>query len=747
LPREISQAGGLFGSSQGKITAMYSPIRSIAKGCLPMGTSLGAIILATSVAGAEEGAASPAAARQIETVIVTGKAEDGYRQSQVNLGPLGDRPLLDTPYSVYSVSADLIRNEGIETFPDLAKYIPSLQQQGHPALEFGPPVVRGMQADDTSANTRIDGMNVRGDTTLPIELYESFEVLTGPSGALYGMSYPAGTVNAILKRPGETPFEDFGIGYNSGSIFNARTDLSGHIDNGRKIGYRVNFLYSDGEGYVTNSHRDQKLAGLALDFKPFEGTVVELNANTYYFDQKGFPGGFAYSGAILLPGAPDPTTPGFGQKFGGFTAKTDIYDARIVQNLGAGWKLTVGALHQLSVRDFNNRITDTFTNNAGGFRAGYSTSVSESKVNSNLANLNGTFATGALKHDVVLGTNGFDLAAYGVKTSVSGTLGTSMLLSPAVYDAPAWVAPGAKYKSSHTQQQTLVQADTVSIGEQWSVLLGVSESWLWTKNFGTSGAVSGVYKKNAAISETAAILYKPRPDMTVYISYGSSIQSGGTAGTAAVNAGQTLAPYRSEQYEAGYKVSLTGIDLTTAIFYIERPFAAIDAADTVYKQLGNQGDLGAEFNARGKLTDEIAVFGGVTWLDARMHDLAGSNYAADDGNQVIGIAQWRANLLTEYSPAIVPGLTASVNLHYTGKRPASAENTSWAADFFTTDIGLRYVYKVMEQDVVWRAGVDNLFGAHYWLSINGNMDGQIGAGNTAYLGAPRTFRLSLSLKL
>jgi iron complex outermembrane recepter protein len=702
--------------------------------------SVSAAVLVASPVLAEN-----AADVSFETVVVTGKAETGYRQPEANIGPLGDKKVLDLPYTLSTLSSDFIRNQDIETFPDLAKYIPSLQQQGHPALEFGPPVVRGMLADDTSANTRIDGMNVRGDTTLPVELYDSFEVLTGPAGALYGMSYPAGMVNGVLKHPLDKPFEHLSFGYSSGSLLTASGDVNGHVDQAHRIGYRATLLYSDGEGYVDGSHRNRKVGGLTLAFKPFDSTLIEVKANSFYFRQRGFPGAFAYSGTVLLPDAPDPTTVGLGQTFGGIAAQTDIYDAKLTQHIGGDWTLTLGGLHQMSVRNFNARITNTFANNAGVYKVGYSTSASVSKVNSNIAYLNGVFDTGPVKHEVALGTNGFDLSAFGVKTSLSGTLGTSSLAAPALFATPAAGVLGARYKSSHSQEQTFVQLDTLSYGD-WSLVMGLSESWLWTKNFSAAGATSSVYKANAEISETVGLTYKLRSDMSVYASYGSSIQSGGTAGTSAANSGQVLAPYRSEQYEAGYKASLAAIDLTAAVFYVERPYAAIDAKDNVYKVIGNQDDWGIELNAKGKLTDELVLFGGITWLDPRLKDLGGTNYAASDGNQVMGVPVWRTNILTEYSPAALAGLTLSFNLHYTGKRPASAENTSWAAGFVTADLGARYRTTLAEQPVVFRVGVDNLFDEHYWISINGNMDGQTGASNTAYLGTPRTFRLSLSVE-
>ena len=48
----------------------------------------------------------------------------------------------------------------------------------------------------------------------------------------------------------------------------------------------------------------------------------------------------------------------------------------------------------------------------------------------------------------------------------------------------------------------------------------------------------------------------------------------------------SLPPYRSKEYELGYKASVAKIDLTAALFRIERPFANIDPADNVFKISG-----------------------------------------------------------------------------------------------------------------------------------------------------------------
>ncbi|PPQ27177.1 hypothetical protein CCR94_20275, partial [Rhodoblastus sphagnicola] len=678
---------------------------------------------------------------------LTGKAEEGYRQTRVNMGPLGDRKILDLPFTVHTIPEAIISNQDVQTFSDLTKYMPSLQQQGHPGLEFGPPVIRGLVADDSSANTRIDGMNVRGDTQLPLSLYQSFEVLTGPSGALYGFSYPAGTLNGILKRPTDAPSLNATLGYVSAARPEFSIDFGGPIPETNGVfGYRLNLLHSAGESFVRGSDVKRDVLGLGVDVNLTPDTKIELNANRYRYEQDGLPAGFAYKGgSVKLPSALDPTRQGYGQNWSALIAQTDITDAKIIHHFNQDWSIEAGVLRQEADRWFNNRLTNTL-NGDGTYKATYSSSASLTTVVSNLFNINGVVYTGPLKHELVFGTNGFRTDAYALASSATYTLGSKIpLYDPLVSSTwtPNWT--GAKYLSSTITQQSLVQNDTVHFNEQWSLLLGLSESWLDNVNYGSSSphAQQSEFTKNAALSPVTALMFKPREDISTYVSWSSSVQSNTAPSTGVKNPNAALEPLRSSQVEGGAKASLRGVDLGGAIFYVERPYAATDA-DGYYKNLGNQDDLGAEFTARGQVTEDLTVVGGVTWLDTKLADMKGVN-AVNNGHQVVGIPRWQGNLLAEYAVPELRGLTGLLNLHVTGKRAADAENYSSAAGYFTTDIGARYQFDVGAQKLTLRFMVENLFDEKYWASINGDMSGSNGATNTAYLGAPRTYKAALSV--
>ena len=77
-------------------------------------------------------------------------------------------------------------------------------------------------------------------------------------------------------------------------------------------------------------------------------------------------------------------------------------------------------------------------------------------------------------------------------------------------------------------------------------------------------------------------LAKPRPEVSIYATYANSLQAGDVAPGTAGNAGSSLAPYRSKSIEMGVKTSFRKLDLAAALFRIERPFANIDPADSVF---------------------------------------------------------------------------------------------------------------------------------------------------------------------
>jgi iron complex outermembrane receptor protein len=238
-------------------------------------------------------------------------------------------------------------------------------------------------------------------------------------------------------------------------------------------------------------------------------------------------------------------------------------------------------------------------------------------------------------------------------------------------------------------------------------------------------------------------MYKPAPNKTAYVSYGSSLQQGDVAPTTVVNSGQALPPYRSRQAEAGYKMTRRRVDFSSAVFWLERPFANTDPADNVFKVSGDQVNYGVEATLSGRLAERLTVYGGATVLDT---NVTKTGNPATDNKRFVGIPNYKSSLLTEYRMPVGAGTFASVTWQLLGRRAIDDINSAWTPAYNVVDLGVRYSHRLLHQAVTWKAGVNNVGDVHYWSTLGpGNITGTNVGSYTAHLGAPRTVAISMDL--
>ncbi len=667
-----------------------------------------------------------------------GTTEDGYRVDSVSVGPMGDKNPMDIPYSINAVSEEMMENQQITTLKEVSKYLPSMQIEERGGPDVGRPQTRGFQGT-VSENNRMDGMNIAVTTSYPMEQFERIEVLNGLAGSFYGPANPSGTFNFVLKRPTDKPFFKIAGDYSTHSKSNVHADAGGPI--GKKFGYRLNLLYNDGEGYVNRSNLRRKLASLSLDWKVTNNTTAEFNFSSYDFNLKGYPGGFGYAANIKLPDALDPTRIGYGQSWAGHELNTQTASMRIKHNFNENWHIIAGFLDQVANRDMIT-VSNTLTDNKGNYRTTFRPSSSAWEVDSGIMYLNGRINTGSLAHDVSIGINGHERRMMSADTSMPQiTLGVANIENPMSYNEPFWWVDSHRYKASVMDNYAFILGDTITFNKSWSVMLSASYSWLSARNYNVNGVSTGRYN-DSGISPAGSLIYKPRENITAYITYADSLQQGATAPATAANPNETLAPYRSEQWETGLKVALGKINLSGALFRIERPFPYTDT-DNVFRVQGNQVNYGLELMAIGKVIDSVTIYAGVTLLDPKLNR-TGNSTTSD--KQVVGVPEGQANLLVEYQTPFIKGLTPYLNLHYTGKRPANDANTSWASAYSTIDIGTRYTTKIKNVETTWMLSVKNLTDERYWASVMpGSTDGT-GAACSAFPGTPREIMGSMQVK-
>lgn len=700
-------------------------------------SAVAATLLATGFCGVAraQSTATPAQT-QLAPVDVTASAAN-YQASTVSMGPLGTRAPLDTPYSIDAITNDLSRNQQLQSVREAFRFLPSVQGENIR------PQSRGLQAGVVQ-NTRIDGLNIAATTDYPIEQFEQIEVLNGLAGALYGPASPAGTFNFVLKRPTAEPLREIDVRYSSRGAATEHMDFGGRFGPDERYGYRLNLLNQNGGNYVDRSRLKRQLASLGFDVHFSPSTVLENDASFYRYHTTGFPGTFAVASKVVFPSAPDPTRVGYGQPYAGDNNVTRILSSRLKHDFSPDWVFTAGVLRETNDRK-STVPTDTLTNNSGAYTAtAANTTFSFDAILSNALALNGHVDTGSITHDLVLANNGFYWTRYTPLKRGPVTLGSATLAHPVIFAEPAFPAFSNRYKSMNTTQQSITLGDTIGFSDQWSTLLAASQSWINGHNYNLAGATTASYHATG-ISPTASIMYKPAANAMAYITYADSLQQGDVAPAGSANAGQSTSPYRSRQWEFGYKVNLTAINLAAALFRIERPYAFV-GADNVFGTQGKQVNRGIELGASGSVGRAMTVFAGISLLDPRLKD---TGAASTSGKQILGLSRVVYNVLAEYHVRSVPSLTFSANVNHATRRPGDFANTQFVDGYTVVDLGARYELRVHGKPVTLRLDADNVFGTNYWANITpAGQNGYNAIGSaTGTLGAPRTVRASIQLDL
>jgi iron complex outermembrane recepter protein len=669
-----------------------------------------------------------------------------YNTTAVSLGPLGNRNLLDTPFSVTSIPQDLIDNLQVKTVTDALRYLPSVEIRNQQGFEVARPQSRGFQGSVVQA-TRLDGLNIIGTTAIPAENLSGIQVLNGLAGSLYGPATPAGVFNYVLKRPTDTPYASYTQGFDSTSVFTENIDVGGRTPDG-KVGYRFDVVHGEGESYVPESSTNRTLASGALDFYVGDRTVIETNFSHYETNITGLPGSIVYFGSPkfpVLPAAVDPTRVGYGQPGAGTDLITDTGLVKIKHEINNDWNFEIGGLYQDAVRNLFG-ITNTLTDNLGNYTVTKNfNAVPHFTIASNTASLNGRFDLFGFRNEVTIGTNGFFNGQYSYVNSIATVLGKSNLSDPAVLPTQPIPNNGGQFKSAVLSNQTIVTADTFHFNDQWAVQGVVSTSFLHSESFLSTGAVTSNNSANGVVSPTVSLIYKPSSKITVYATWANSVEQSDQAPAGTANVNQFLAPYQDQEYEVGVKYAVTPALLATfALFHMTRPLAATDPVSNIFEVVGTQRNDGAEFFLQGDIIPELSVFGGISYIDARLLD---TGVATTDGRLVVGVPLFKTDVAFDYHPAFLQGLALTAGVHAEGERAATNTNNSFAPSYATFDAGVRFTKPIDKHIITARFQVLNIGNVFYYSSIaDGNIVGSPGA-NTAYLGTPRTYMLSLQMTL
>jgi iron complex outermembrane receptor protein len=688
----------------------------------------------------------------------TGMAAEGYSVSNVERGVMGNAPLVNQPYTITIAPAAEIMNTQVKNLRDTIKYLPLVsftEQQGPEILR---PATRGVQGS-IAQNTRMDGMAMAITGGNPMEQYQEMQVESGLGAAMYGPANPSGMFDFVLKRPTEDRTVNLYLEQDSSSVGTIYGDAGGRMGPHKIFGYRTNLLFGDGTQFVQASRLRRRLAEFAFDLRPTDKTTIDAHYSVYDIVQRGYPGWFSYGPSsktnaaapdYVLPSAPDPTRMGYGQAYAGVNLTTQSTSARLLHDFSPNWHAMAGGLAQRLDR-FIDTPVNTITDNAGGYSSSLATGFAPRfGVESDLGYITGVINKWGIKQDVVLASEGYRFNQYAYTTPAASTvlLGTANVADPKIFAPPVAGLPQNRglYQSAVVHQQGFNLGDLLSFRNRLLVRLAASQDWIGVDNNSATARTNGSSRQG--ISPSASVMYKPTSWTTAYATYASSLQQGDIAPGSAnlINANQALPPYRSKEWELGFKTEARPLAITTALFRLQRPFADTisyngSTTENIYAIVGQQVNYGAEISGQGTLFHRLLLDGGFTALNARLNN---TNVASTEGKRFVGIPAYKSNLLSEFRVPGVADLSVTGDWQFVGKRTQDDQNLHTTTGYNTFDFGFRYTHALFTKLAILRFTCNNITDTRYYSTIAaGDITGSNASANIAHLGSPRTISTSL----
>lgn len=676
--------------------------------------------------------------------------DDGYQVRQAAVGGFQQAPLLDTPASISVFSEQLLQDRQVRKLSEVLQSDASVGESYAPIGYYENFNVRGFELN--AANSyKINGQTVAGEQSVALENKQQVELLKGLSGLQSGVAEPGGLVNYVTKRAADV--RSITLSTNEQGERYLATDLGGWFGSERQFGLRANLAHEDIRSYVDHADGKRDFASLAFDWQISPNATLQLDAEYQHREQRSVPG-YQLLGGSELPHGIDPDDR-LAYQHWAKPVQTDSLnlDGRFEYRFSDNWTGTLAASRsKVVIDDYSSfawgcygsascegaAVPNYFSAEGDYDIYDFRSPDDTRRIDESQATLNGRFDALGLGHELTVGASAqrrtLDQRPYYNEWLGSGNIETG---APAL--DPSDLAVGSSTRRLDSRQYGVFVSDRISFNEQWQTVIGAREVRLDEKTWDENGT-AGRHTRQYQLLPNAALIYKPRPDTTVYASYSKGLSAGGTAPWFANNAAEILAPTLSRQLELGIKRDWQGVSLSAALFQIRQAYqyARPEGDGTFnYVQQGQQKNTGLELGASGWMTSRLQVHASAAAIRARV---TGSGTDAYEGHQAINVPNLRASLQADYSLPI-PGLALLGGARYSASKYAEQGGNVAVGGYTVFDVGSRYRTRIGGHDTVLRLTVDNLFDKRYWRDV-----GDYLGDNYLFQGAPRTARLSASVE-
>jgi catecholate siderophore receptor len=672
-------------------------------------------------------------------------------------------PLVDTPQSITAIPGQVLSDQGVSTLRDALRNSPGISlAAGEGALQGDNLTIRGFSAQD---DIFLDGVRDFGSYYRDPFNYEAVDILEGPAGVQFGRGSTGGVINQESKVAQLRPFMNFDGGLGTDLTRRFTGDINQPLpDVADGAAFRLNFMVHD-SGVAQRDVTTSRRFGVAPTFAVGLNTPTRLMASDLHMQADdipdyGIPWYFGHPAAV-----PRHNYYGFADH-NFLRTNVDVGTVRVEHDLGDFGTLRNIARYAHYERKW--QITEPQVNNASAGLITPQTPLDEVMVNRNQlvgssdeaqlwdqADLTVTGKLLGIKQTAVLGAEGGRESSDPIRTRYTNPAGLNTVpLTSLLEPNPYQPFSGTVYPNTRVHTTAFSAAayllDTFELGRQWELSGGIrldhfdANYHSITNTFSSSGEDTVTYPAyEQDINKgtwRAALVYKPKPNGSVYFDYGTSFDpSAETLSLSAANS--ATPPEQNESYELGSKWEVNGGKLTlrAALFRTNREnVQEPDPTDSSVDVLaGNQRVDGAEAVVQGHITDRWEVLSSYTFMHSEV--VSSNYYPLSIGKPLQNVPQDLFNLWTEYR--LPHGFEVGAGSNFVGSRTANSTTLLPGAILETApeywSFNAMAKYEVNDR-ISFQANINNLFDRFYLDELH---PGHVipGAGTSALFGAKLRF--------
>ena len=669
--------------------------------------------------------AGPARAAEAETTLPAIKAIAkaisqasplSYLAKDNASGALGNKAVLDTPFSVTVIDSNDIVERGAKSvgqifFNDPSVYTPTNSS----STDWWGTQIRGLGV----RNYYVDDVPVLlywgGD--FPTEVVESVTALKGLTGFMYGFGEPGGALSYRLKRPTKTPETSVSLEWRNPRLMSFQVDTSHNIDD--ELALRANLATEKGTAYNA-AEIDRVVGSLAVD-KQF-GASLKWSSTLVFEDSKttGEPIQLyldaydaAGSGGRLPKVVYDYDKVNVDNAY--YKTKTLMASTGVEWRFTDQWKLKTQV--GFSRKDHrSNKAFANLLNEAGDYSGNMYNFAGRLDNLFTQAMLQGTVVTGSVKHELVAG-----LGQQRSKERWASEWYWSPDFNGNLYQTQTFTTTRTPDfnllpVSAETVQRYAFVSDTLHFNAQWQAIAGLRFTHYEMKDLDGNPSVDSGYTVRKA-SPTLALIYKPDAGTSLYGSYVEGLEPGTRVAPPYANAGDILGATVSKQAEVGVKHQSGALDYSAAMFRIQRAnqVDALRGTDRYLTQDGLVLYQGAELSGAYQFTRNLNLGLGAIYLDATLDKVSADN-AALQGNTPANAPKWQVVGNAQYKVPGVDGLKVHGAVRYFGASFASDNNQLSVPGRTIANAGFSWDFRAAGQDLTLIGNLNNVFNRKYWAS-------------------------------